>query len=105
MARHKINTPEGIAESEKYRATMRAKYGADGVRAHYKEIGRKGGENGRGPNYLGGFAGDHENAKRAGALGGMRSRRGLRYIKEEDGFFVYEDENGGIVRYEKPNNE
>ena len=101
MARHKIDTPEGKLESEKYRATMRKKYGD--VTAHYKEIGRKGGENGRGPNYLGGFAGDHENAKRAGALGGMRSRRGLRYIGEEDGFFVYEDENGGIVRYEKPN--
>lgn len=103
MARHKINTPEGRAESEKFRKTMREKYGVDGIRKHYQTIGRKGGENGRGPNYTGGFAGDKLAAQRAGALGGMHSRRGLKFIKEEDGFFVYEDEMGGLIRYEKPN--
>lgn len=101
MARHKITTPEGKAESEKYRRTMIEKYGVDGVRKHYQTIGRKGGENGRGPNYTGGFAGNVEKAKLAGSKGGSRSRRGLRYIGEDNGFYVYKDENGGEVRYSK----
>ena len=102
MARHKIDTPEGRAESEKFKRTMREHYG-ENWHDFFKKIGRKGGENGRGPNYTGGFAGNIENAKRAGTLGGMRSRRGLKFIKEEDGFYVYEDEMGGLIRYEKPN--
>lgn len=101
MARHKISTPECKAESEKYRRTMIEKYGADGVRKHYQIIGRKGGENGRGPNYTGGFASNVEKAKLAGSKGGRRSRRGLRYIGEDNGFYVYKDENGGEVRYSK----
>lgn len=102
MARPKAGTPAGKKATERFRRTMAEKYGD--ITAHFKEIGRKGGENGRGPNYTGGFAGNIDNAKRAGALGGMRSRRGLKFIKEENGFYVYEDELGGVVRYEKPNN-
>lgn len=98
MARHKIDTPEGRAESEKFKRTMREHYG-ENWHDFFKKIGRKGGENG----HTGGFASNIEKARKAGALGGMRSRRGLKFIKEEDGFFVYEDEYGGIVKYEKPN--
>lgn len=102
MVRPKAGTPAGKKATERFRKTMAEKYGD--VSAHFKEIGIKGGENGRGPNYTGGFAGNIDNARRAGALGGMRSRRGLKFIKEEDGFYVYKDELGGVVRYEKPNN-
>lgn len=57
------------------------KYGPD----FYKRIGAKGGTNGKGPGYKGGFASDEvgedgltgrERAKLAGAVGGKRSRRG-----------------------------
>ena len=42
----------------------------------YKIIGAKGGRNGRGPGYKGGFASNRELAARAGAKGGKISRRG-----------------------------
>lgn len=57
------------------------KYGPD----FYKKIGAKGGANGKGPGYKGGFASDEvgedgltgkQRAKLAGAIGGKRSRRG-----------------------------
>lgn len=57
------------------------KYGPD----FYKRIGAKGGANGKGPGYKGGFASDEvgedgltgkQRAKLAGAVGGKRSRRG-----------------------------
>ena len=41
----------------------------------YRKIGAKGGRNGRGPNYKGGFAANHELARIAGAKGGKKSRR------------------------------
>ena len=41
----------------------------------YKKIGRKGGKNGFGPDYKGGFGGNHELAKIAGAKGGKKSSR------------------------------
>lgn len=51
----------------------------------YKKIGAKGGANGKGPGYKGGFASNEvgedgltgrQRAKLAGAVGGKRSRRG-----------------------------
>jgi general stress protein YciG len=42
---------------------------------HYKKIGSKGGHNGRGPNYTGGFAGNKTLARLAGKIGGTISRR------------------------------
>lgn len=48
--------------------TNKERYGAD----FYANIGRKGGKNG----HTGGFAADHERARRAGAIGGKKSRRG-----------------------------
>ena len=41
----------------------------------YKKIGRKGGKNGFGPDYKGGFGGNHELARIAGAKGGKKSSR------------------------------
>ena len=57
------------------------KYGPD----FYKRIGAKGGSNGKGPGYKGGFASNEvgedgltgkQRARIAGAVGGKRSRRG-----------------------------
>lgn len=99
MARPKATTPEGKKATERFRKTMAEKYGD--VSAHFKEIGRKGGENGRGPNYKGGFAGNKALAIVAGAKGGRVGRRGLKYIGERDNFYVYTDEFGGEVMYPK----
>lgn len=85
MARPKAGTKEGDAASEKWRQTMINKYGVDGVHKKMQEIGSKGGANGKGPGYKGGFASDEvgedglngrQRAKLAGAIGGKRSRRG-----------------------------
>lgn len=42
----------------------------------YKKIGQKGGQNGKGPDYKGGFAKSSEWARLCGAKGGRISRRG-----------------------------
>ena len=85
MARPKAGTKEGDAASEKWRQTMIKKYGVDGVHKKMQEIGSKGGANGKGPGYKGGFASDEvgedglngrQRARLAGAVGGKRSRRG-----------------------------
>lgn len=85
MARPKAGTKEGDAASERWRQTMINKYGVDGVHKKMQEIGSKGGTNGKGPGYKGGFASDEvgedgltgrERAKLAGAKGGAISRRG-----------------------------
>ncbi len=61
--------------------TVKEKYGI----GFYQRIGKKGGYNGRGAGYKGGFASDKrgedgltgpERAKLAGAIGGLTSRRG-----------------------------
>lgn len=58
--------------------TIKEKYGKD----FYSRIGKKGGTNGRGEFYTGGFAGDKELAARAGRIGGKISKRGAAKKKE-----------------------
>ena len=77
MARPRKNTPEGKIASEKWRQTMIEKYGS--VTDKMRETGRIGGQNGKGPDYKGGFAADNERAKKAGAKGGSISRRKSKY--------------------------
>lgn len=79
MARPKKNTPEGKIASEKWRQTMIEKYGS--VTDKMRETGRIGGKNGKGPDYKGGFAANHEHARKAGAKGGSISRRTSKYHK------------------------
>ena len=85
MARPKAGTKEGDAASERWRQTMINKYGVDGGHKKMQEIGSKGGANGKGPGYKGGFASDkvgedgltgRQRASIAGAIGGFKSRRG-----------------------------
>lgn len=57
--------------------TNKQQFGED----FYKNIGSKGGKNGKGPGYKGGFAADNERAKIAGAKGGSISRRTSKYHK------------------------
>lgn len=55
---------------------MIAKFGSEeAMKEFMRERGRKGGLNGRGPNYKGGFASNRELAKIAGRRGGKKSRR------------------------------
>ena len=58
--------------------TIKEKYGKD----FYSRIGKKGGTNGRGEFYTGGFTGDKELAARAGRIGGKISKRGAAKKKE-----------------------
>ncbi len=76
MARPKSGTKGGEVASEKWKQTMLKKYGKDGLHRKMQEIGARGGRNGRGPDYKGGFAADRERAALAGAKGGRISRRG-----------------------------
>lgn len=80
MARPKKGTPEGDIALEKWKQTMINKYG-ENYKDIMKVIGAKGGKNGRGPNYTGGFAGRPDIASSAGAKGGKKSRRGGSYNK------------------------
>ena len=59
---------------KKAAATNRERYGDN----FYASIGRKGGQNG----HTGGFAADPELARKAGAIGGKKSRRGPAKKKE-----------------------
>ena len=56
------------AGGQKAAATNKARWGED----FYRQIGRKGGMNG----HTGGFAQDRELARRAGVIGGRKSKRG-----------------------------
>ena len=77
MSRPRKNTPAGKIASEKWRQTMIEKYGS--VTDKMRETGRIGGQNGKGPDYKGGFAGNRERARLAGAKGGKISRRKGKY--------------------------
>ena len=65
-------TKEG---GRKCAATNKKKYGKD----FYKRLGQIGGHNG----HVGGFAANPELAKRAGQIGGKRSKRGPGRVKKE----------------------
>lgn len=82
MARPKKNTPEGKIASEKWRQTMIEKYGS--VTEKMAQTGRIGGQNGKGPDYMGGFAANRERARIAGAKGGHISRREGKYTRIMD---------------------
>ena len=103
MVRPKSGTPEGDRALAKWRATMKRKYGEN--TDFFKNIGRKGGENGRGPNYKGGFASDRGRtiAVEAGRKGGLLSRRGLIYQYSKDGIAFYKNADGKEVKYEIKN--
>lgn len=66
--------------------TNKQQFGED----FYKNIGSKGGKNGKGPGYKGGFAADNKRAKIAGAKGGSISRRTSKYQK------VFEENRNAI---------
>lgn len=66
--------------------TNKRKYGSD----FYAEIGRKGGKNG----HTGGFAANPELARRAGAIGGRKSRRGPAKNPRKSWLDKYEERYG-----------
>ena len=72
MARPKKGTKGAEEATRKWRKTMQRKYGgAAGVHDMMCIIGSKGGQNG----HTGGFAANPELARRAGSIGGKKSRR------------------------------
>ena len=77
MSRPLKNTLAGAIATKRWRATMEKKYG--NITDKMKEIGKIGGQNGKGPDYKGGFAGNRERARLAGAKGGKISRRTGKY--------------------------
>lgn len=71
--------------TNKWRETMLKIYGSEeAFHNAMVEKGRKGGKNGFGPNYTGGFASSPELAKIAGAKGGKISKRGPAKKKVEE---------------------
>lgn len=80
MPRPKKDTPEGREASRKWRETMEQRYG--NITERQRIIGAMGGRNGKGPGYKGGFASNSEFAKKAGAKGGSKSRRGKSYKEQ-----------------------
>ena len=98
---------QGATETtNKWRATMRAKYG-ESWRERMKELGRKGGQK---QGTQGGFAclergadglTGPERARIAGAKAGQISKRGFKFIREENGHRVYlAKDTGKVVKYE-----
>lgn len=76
MSRPKKGTKAGEIATNKWRETMIKKYGGEnGLHQKMSEVGAKGGRNGCGPDYKGGFAANRELAKIAGRKGGRISRR------------------------------
>lgn len=87
MARPKKGAKGCEEANRKWKETMLRRYGSEeGIHRQMVEMGAKGGRNGRGPDYRGGFAADRERARIAGALGGRKSRRTGKYtaIMEEN---------------------
>lgn len=91
MPRPKANTPEGKIANEKWHKTMTERYGS--ITEKMREVGRIGGQNGKGPDYKGGFAGDKERARLAGAKGGAISRRTSKYETELKANLEYMKQN------------
>ena len=81
-----VGTKEG---GKKAAITNRLKHG-DGF---YAEIGRIGGKNGT----TGGFAYDREVARRAGSIGGRRSKKGMKLISNTDGVLRYRNNKTGEI--------
>ena len=86
MARPKKGAKGCEEANRKWKETMLRRYGSEeGIHRQMQEMGAKGGRNGKGPGYKGGFASDEvgedgltgkQRARIAGAVGGKRSRRG-----------------------------
>lgn len=82
MARQRKGEKGCEEANNKWRQTMIKKLGSEEAVSEFaRRIGRKGGVNGRGPDYKGGFAADPERARTAGAKGGKNSRRTSKYIR------------------------
>ena len=82
------------AGGKKASATNKERHGED----FYQRIGRIGGENG----HTGGFASDPELARRAGAIGGRKSRRGSGYIYKlynTEGVIILEGNASEVADY------
>lgn len=79
MARPKKGTKGAEEATLKWKKTMQQKYGgAAGVHKMMSRIGARGGRNGSGPDYKGGFAANPALARASGKKGGRMSKRGAK---------------------------
>lgn len=95
MAGYKKGTPGYELQQKKYRETMTSKFGSDEARReYYRQIGKKGGQNGN----TGGFAKNSEKAREAGRKGGAISSRAENKLSLDLRRAIYdltqEDRNG-----------
>ena len=103
MARPKKGTKEGEQANKKWRETMFKRYGGKrGVHLMMQRIGSKGGQNGYGPDYKGGFASNKELARIAGAKGGSISRRtGKSTGDTKEKSYIWEGGRDGALVFKK----
>lgn len=101
MPRPKKGQPGDIEATKKWHQTMQERYGAiGGAHGFMQSIGSKGGRNGT----TGGYYANRELARTAGAIGGSISRRGLKFIRQENGKLYYIDKQGReVVHVQKEN--
>lgn len=98
MGRPKKGEPGYAKANKKWKETMLRKYGGeDGLHSFMCKIGSKGGKNGAGPDYNGGFASSPDLARKAGAKGGKASKRGYKLIGEDKRYYMYENLTTGEV--------
>ncbi len=93
MSRPKKGTKGYEQAMKKWRETMFNTYGPN-WRDYFKKIGTKGGRNGKGVNYRGGFASNPALAKIAGAKGGRCSTRRSKHECDKE----WNDNKGKIMR-------
>lgn len=88
MAGYKRGTVGWWLQQQKYRQTMLSKFNSeDEMRAYYRTIGKKGGQNG----HTGGFAGNSLAATLAGKKGGSISSRSKNKLSLEERRLKYEE--------------
>lgn len=97
MARQKKGEPGHKEATNRWRATMIAKYGKDGLHKKMQEIGRIGGTR----SGTGGFYNDPSRAREAGRLGGMVSRIGYKIVKWEGNVVHYKNKSTGEIEVRK----
>ncbi len=102
MPRPRKGQPGDAEATKKWHQTMQERYGAIGGAHGFMQ--RAGSKGGRAKGIEKGFALDRERASTAGSKGGSVSRRGLKFIKQENGKLYYIDKQGReVVHVQKEN--
>lgn len=71
--------------AKKAQQTLKNKLGPEGYLDFFRTIGAIGGRNG----HTGGFASNHEFARKVGSTGGKVGKRGLKFIEKKGKKYIY----------------